>query len=77
MLMSPSTLVECRAIRDQRKDGDPMQLAKEVQSFSAACEHILSAIAMNRPLTPDEAAMIQYYLVELQSKIAPLLPKPD
>ena len=54
-----------------------MQLAKEVQSFSTACEHILSAIAMNRPLTPDEAAMIQYYLVELSAKIAPLLPKPD
>jgi len=53
-----------------------MQLAKEVQTFSSACEHILSAIAMNRPLTSDEAAMIEYYCVEILAKIAPLLPKP-
>jgi len=54
-----------------------MQLAKEVKTFSAACEHILSAIAMNRPLTSDEAAMIEYYCVEILAKIAPLLPKPN
>ncbi len=54
-----------------------MQLAKEVSTFSSACEHILSAIAMNRPLTPDEAAMIEYYCVAILAKIAPILPKPN
>ena len=53
-----------------------MQLAKEVKTFSSACEHILSAIAMNRPLTQDEASMIEYYCVEILSKVAPLLSKP-
>jgi hypothetical protein len=54
-----------------------MQLAKEVQSFSTACEHILSAIALERPLTKDEALMIEYYCVEILSKIAPLMTKPE
>lgn len=53
-----------------------MQLAKEVKTFSSACEHILSAIAMNRPLTQDEATMIEYYCVEILAKIATLLPRP-
>ena len=53
-----------------------MQLAKEVKAFSSACEHILSAIAQNRSLTPDEATMIEYYCVEVLAKIAPILPKP-
>jgi hypothetical protein len=50
-----------------------MQLADEVRRFSSACEHILSAIAMNRPLTEEEAAMIEYYCTEIREKIAPLL----
>lgn len=33
-----------------------MELANEVKTFSAACEHILAAVAMNRTLTTDEAA---------------------
>ncbi len=53
-----------------------MQLAKEVKSFSVACEHILAAIAQNRPLTHDEALMIEYYCVEVLAKIAPRLSKP-
>lgn len=53
-----------------------MQLAQEVQNFSSACEHVLSAIAMNRPLTSDEATMIQYYCKELLEKVMPLVPKP-
>jgi hypothetical protein len=31
-----------------------MQLAKEVKTFSVACEHILAAIAQHRALTKDE-----------------------
>ncbi|MDK2742215.1 MAG: hypothetical protein H8K03_20325 [Nitrospira sp.] len=53
-----------------------MQLAQEVKTFSVACEHILAAIAQNRPLTKDEALMIEYYCVEILSKIAPHLTKP-
>jgi hypothetical protein len=52
-----------------------MQLAKEVQTFSSACELIRSAIAMHRPLTQDEATMIEYYCQEILTKIAPHLPK--
>jgi hypothetical protein len=53
-----------------------MQLAKEVRTFCSACEHILLAIRLNRPLTEDEAALVQYYCTEILAKIAPLLPKP-
>jgi len=52
-----------------------MQLAKEVQALSSACEHILSTIAMNRPLTHEEASLIEYYCVEVLNKIAPILGK--
>lgn len=53
-----------------------MQLAQEVKNFSSACEHILSAISMNRPLTKDEAHMIDYYCKEVQAKIGPILSGP-
>jgi hypothetical protein len=53
-----------------------MELAEEVRRFSSACEHILSAITMNRPLNQNEAAMIEYYCGEIMAKIAPLLSKP-
>lgn len=53
-----------------------MQLAQEVKAFSSACEHILSAIAMNRPLSSQEAAMIEYYCVEVLAKVHPLVTKP-
>lgn len=53
-----------------------MQLAQEVKTFSSTCEHILSAIAMNKPLTHEEAALIQYYCLELLNKISPALSKP-
>jgi hypothetical protein len=54
-----------------------MELAKEVHIFSSACEHILSTIAQNRPLTHDEALLIEYYCGEVLSKIAPHLTKPN
>ena len=50
-----------------------MQLAQE--SFSSTCEHILSAIAMSKSLTHEEATMIQYYCLELLNKISPALSK--
>lgn len=52
-----------------------MQLAQQVKTFSSACEHILSASAVERPLTPEEAALIEYYCVEVLNKIAPILGK--
>lgn len=53
-----------------------MPLVEELRMFSSGCEHILSALAMNRPLTQEEAEMIQYYCLEILTKISPALPKP-
>ena len=53
-----------------------MQLANEVKRFSGACEQLLSAIAMNRPLSVVEAQLIQYYCHELSGKIDPILQQP-
>lgn len=55
---------------------DMMQLANEVRIFSVACEQILSAIGMNRPLTEKEASLLEYYCTEILTKISPSLPKP-
>jgi len=54
-----------------------MQVANEVKLLSGACERLLSAIAMNRPLSADEAQLIRYYCQELSGKIAPLLQEPQ
>lgn len=61
-------------MRDAERVG-LMQLAREVKTFSSVCEHILSMSAIDRPLTQDEATMIEYYCKELLEKIAPILPK--
>ena len=50
-----------------------MKLAEEVQKYTATCEALLSAIAVERPLTEVEAKMIEYYCKELMAKI-PLFP---
>lgn len=50
-----------------------MQLNQEVKRFSGACEQLLSAIAMNRPLSETEAKLIEYYLKELGMKIGTIL----
>lgn len=42
-----------------------MELAQKVKTFYSAYEHILSDIDTNRPLTTDEAAMIEYYCCRL------------
>jgi chaperonin GroEL (HSP60 family) len=65
------------ATRHYGKGWHPMQLAKGVKTFSSACEHILSAIATNRPLTQEEAAMIESYCLEILAKVTPLLRKGD
>jgi len=50
-----------------------MQLNQEVKRFSVACEQLLSAIAMNRPLSETEAKLIEYYLKELGTNIGTIL----
>ena len=52
-----------------------MELAREDNNFSSACEHILSVSALNRLLTTDEATVIHYYCAEVTAKVEPLLPK--
>jgi len=54
-----------------------MPLADEVQLFCTASEKILSPTMMSRPLTREDAAIIEYYCLELLAKIAPLLQNPE
>jgi hypothetical protein len=54
-----------------------MQVASEVKDFSGASERLLSAIAINRRLTEEEAKVIQYYCKELLAKVAPRLHHPE
>jgi len=51
-----------------------MQLAQQVKTFSYAREKLISSIAVYRPLTKDEAMMIEHYCMEVLAKIAPFLP---
>ncbi len=46
-----------------------MKLSEDVQKFISACERLLSAIAIHRPLTQDEALLIKHYCNEVLSKI--------
>jgi hypothetical protein len=38
-----------------------MELSKEVQSFSSACERLIDTIARHRQLTKDERRLIEHY----------------
>jgi hypothetical protein len=49
-----------------------MELAKEVQSFTRACEQLLATIARHRGLTKDETRLIQHYCKEIVTKIQPI-----
>jgi nitrogenase subunit NifH len=46
-----------------------MRVAKEVHNFTSACEHLLAAVVLNRPLSEEEKRLIDYYCSELQSKL--------
>ena len=46
-----------------------MRVKKEVDNFTSACEHLLAAVHLNRPLNDDEKRLIDYYCCELQNKI--------
>ena len=54
-----------------------MQLANEVQNFCGSSERLLSLMAMNRPLTEEEATLIEYYCQELSDKVASRQPNPQ
>ena len=49
-----------------------MELAKEVQGFSSACERLLDTIARHRRLEKDERRLIEYYCKEIVAKIQPI-----
>jgi hypothetical protein len=48
-----------------------MQLSKDVHNFTGACERLLAAGAVYRPLTEDEVRLIEYYCKELLQKVVP------
>jgi hypothetical protein len=45
----------------------PLVLAKEVQMFIRACEHLLS-MPSSPPLCDDEGALVNYYIQELLNR---------
>jgi hypothetical protein len=49
-----------------------MELSKEVQSFSSACERLIDTIARHRQLTKDERRLIEHYCKEILAKIQPV-----
>ena len=48
-----------------------MELAKNVHTFSSACERLLASLAIYRPLTEEEALLIRHYCKELLEKVPP------
>ena len=52
-----------------------LEVGKEVHNFTGACERVLAAIAANRPLSVDEARIVEHYCKELLAKIKPRLPE--
>ena len=42
-----------------------MQLSKDVNTFTSACERLLAAGAIYRSLTQEELSLIEYYCNEL------------
>ena len=48
-----------------------MKLSQDVHGFSGACERLLAAGAVYRPLSVEERQMIEYYCRELLKKVCP------
>ena len=42
----------------------------EVQLFVSACERLLAAVDLQRPLSEDEMSLVEYYCKEILGKIA-------
>jgi hypothetical protein len=51
-----------------------MQQTEALRTFSSGCERLLFSIKTNRPLTQEEARMVEYYCKEILAAIAPRLP---
>jgi hypothetical protein len=51
-----------------------MQQTEALNVFSSGCERLLFSIKTNRPLTEEEAKMVEYYCKEILAAIAPGLP---
>jgi hypothetical protein len=49
-----------------------MELSKEVQSFSSACERLLDTIARHRQLQKDERRLIEHYCKEILARVQPI-----
>ena len=48
-----------------------MKVSKEVHQFTHSCEELLAAVAANRPLTNDEARIVEYYCKDMLIKAVP------
>jgi hypothetical protein len=46
-----------------------MRVKNDIQKFSTACELLLGDIALERPLTNDEALLIKHYCNEVLIKV--------
>ena len=42
-----------------------MQLAKDINAFGKACEHLIASMAIHRPITEEERLSIRHYCNEL------------
>ena len=53
-----------------------LQLRKELDDFSRACEHLISAATLKdaKPFTPDEIQWVEYYAKEMTSLVDRLSP---
>jgi len=48
-----------------------MQLSGEVHRFAGACESLLAAVTIHRPLRADEVRLIRHYCDEILKTIPP------
>ena len=46
-----------------------MGSGKEVQLFVSACERLLAAADLQRPLSEDQMSLVEYYCKELLEKL--------
>ena len=46
-----------------------MQQTEALNIFSSGCERLLFSIKTNRPLTEEEAKMVEYYCKEILAKV--------
>ena len=46
-----------------------MRLKNDLHNFTSACERLLASETLYRPLTNDEARLVEYYCQELLKKL--------